>query len=291
MNVHHKTGRPPALSTEEEDEIIDRITENPFLTAVGIGREYGVSDHVISALFRRHGLKCRTAAHTLRLTPEQRINRIAFCEVMLEQWDEDRLESIIFSDEKMFCTEVQRRTNVYRPDNTRHEPKYLKVKDRSGRKSNNYWGAIGIEGPVTHLVWIEGPFIWQTYRTILNRYVIPMMNRFEDDGAPRIFMQDNASQHTAGEIMALFSRQRFQLMEWPPKSPDINPIENVWADMEEDWPVIVPWTNDALDDVVQERWNAQRNDPRKFFLSRHESEIILSLIPFKWILIFLFQFC
>lgn len=104
--------------------------------------------------FHRHGLDCRMAAHTLRLTPEQRINRIAFCEVMLEQWDENGLDSIVFTDEKMFCTDVERRSKVWRPWNTRYHPEYLKEQDRSGRLSNMYWSAIGAEGPLTYIVQI-----------------------------------------------------------------------------------------------------------------------------------------
>lgn len=76
---------------EQEADIIDRIKENPFLTARGFAREFGVSDHTISSLFRRHGLRCRIAANEVRLTPEHRIYRIAFCQKILEEWDDHKL--------------------------------------------------------------------------------------------------------------------------------------------------------------------------------------------------------
>lgn len=273
LNALPRPGRPHVLNAQQEQDIIERIKEDPFLTAIGFAREYGVDDGVISALFRRHGIKCRTAASELRFTEEHRINRIAFCEIILEQWDEDKLSSIIFSDEKTFCTDVSWRSKVYRPDNTRYDHEYLKVNDRSGRITNNYWGAIGYDGPVTPLVTINGRFDARKYMAILRAHVIPVMDGFEDDGAPRIFMQDNCPVHKAAVVMALFSRQRFQLMDWPAKSPDLNPIENVWAKMEYGWPTIHPRTTENLHDVVQQRWREMSANQRNFLLleKRHQN--------------------
>lgn len=253
------------MSPEQKNNIIERITENPFLTAVGFAREFGVHVSVISSLLSRHGLHCQTAASELRLTPEHRINRIAFCQVLLEEWDDNKLNSIIFSDEKTFCTDVSWRSKVYRPINTRYEPEYVKLADQSGRITNNYWGAIGSEGPVTPIVRIVGRFNSKRYKRILRTNVIPMMNNFEQERTPRIFMQDNSPVHTSATVMALFSRKRFELMDWPPKSPDLNPIENVWSKMEYGWPQIHPRNEENLHAVVEERWNALGADAGKFF--------------------------
>lgn len=255
------------MSAEQEADIIERLTENPFLTAVGFAREFGVGANAISAIIRRHGLKCQIAAHRLRLNEEHRINRIAFCQTVLEQWDEDKLQSNVFSDEKCFCTDVSWRANVYRPENSRHDPKYMQVVDQSGRITNNYWGAIGYDGPVTPLVRIDGRFNSNGYMRLLRTHVVPMMNRFEDDGSPRIFMQDNSPIHKSAAVMAFFSRQRFELLDWPAKSPDLNPIENVWSRMEVGWPQIYPRTAENLHAVVQERWDAQ-SPGRKFILKK-----------------------
>lgn len=242
------------MNALEEVDIILRIQENPFLTAVDFAREFGVARGTINSLFLRHGIKCRTAATTLRLTEEHRINRLAFCQILLQQWQEDDLESIIFTDEKTFCTDVSWRTKVYRPDNTRYHFEYMKVEDQSGHVSQNYWGAIGIEGPLTPLVPIIGRFNSARYRQILQRHIVPLMHTFQANDLPRIFMQDNCPAHTSDAIMQYLDRQNIPVMAWPPKSPDLNPIENVWAEITRNWPNMHQRNAQALDVEVQQRW-------------------------------------
>ena len=47
-----------------------------------------------------------------------------------------------------------------------------------------------------------------------------------------VFMYDNAPSYAANATTKLFSKKGIsvsKLMQWPPASPDLNPIENVWA--------------------------------------------------------------
>lgn len=254
-------GRPKSLSSAQEEEILELFQNQPFSTVASIARRYNVSHHVIKRLLKKDGIRCRRAACQAKLTDAQKVDRIAFCEDMLENWDNRRLKTIIFTDEKTFSTDVSWRKNVYRPINTRYHPNYTQTTRVSGRISDAFWGFITADGP-GELIHIDSRFTALQYMNIIENHVFPMMDAFNE---PHVYMHDNAPVHTANAVTNLLNSYPVDVLHWPPYSPDLNPIENVWSTVTRNWPDFDRRDHNILREVIQQRWNRLRNMPRNKF--------------------------
>ncbi len=63
----------------------------------------------------------------------------------------------------------------------------------------------------------------QAYCAVLDEHLLTVFD------ADSIFMHDNAQIHTAKLTKKWLEDNHVEVMEWPPYSPDLNPIENLWS--------------------------------------------------------------
>lgn len=70
--------------------------------------------------------------------------------------------------------------------------------------------------------------------------------------------EDHSPVHKSAYIQQRLSSIGVNVMDWPPRAADMNPMENMWAEvartLTENWPRNQPTTANALWDCVLEAW-------------------------------------
>jgi hypothetical protein len=146
---------------------------------------------------------------------------------------------------------------VYRRDGTRFNPDHVQVTDRSGRKTVAVWAWFSASGP-GDFVRINGKLNAEKYLEILGDTLLPSIHiRF-----PRIrvkFIQDKSPIHGENIIKSWFAyNPDIELLPWPAKGADINPIENVWGDIIKDSAYFRPGTDDEVFQKAHSIWEGYR---------------------------------
>ncbi|CAH1366604.1 unnamed protein product, partial [Tenebrio molitor] len=118
------------------------------------------------------------------------------------------------------------------------------------------WGAICF-GSRSRLVFIQGNLTAIRYvQEVLRPVVVPYFRRVNN----ALFQQDNARPHIANVSRDFLDDSQVDLLPWPPRSPDLSPIEHVW-------------------DLMGRRLTNLHNPPLTLAALRHEIQVAWDSVP------------
>lgn len=157
-----------------------------------------------------------------------------------EEYD---LTRIIYTDESLFQISTDGVVYWKRPGE-----EALVVESKQFPESVMVWGGVFWEGR-TEIQFIEGTINAQKYQEILSKGLLePYLI------ANRHVLQDRATVHTAESTEQFADTKGIELINLPPHSPDLNPIESVWGWMKHKINEQLPKTKEELKQLVQRYW-------------------------------------
>lgn len=201
-----------------------------------------------------------------------------------------KIDSFIFSDEKKFMSNSNSKTEYVtrKMKSNAYEEKFMQFDHPENNNSNlNIWSYIGSFGKGELFVaenikcWnsdgskqpgvtardlkLNRGFDGKSYLHLIKYRALPLIEK-KIKASELIFVQDNASIHKMNKnnpneisVYDLFEKKKITVEEWPPKSPDLNPIENCWALLEAE-------KNSRIDNLIINKKPLPKNKKEMFEL-------------------------
>ena len=76
-----------------------------------------------------------------------------------------------------------------------------------------------------------------------------------------IFMHDGAPCHQSKKTLTYLHRKKVCLLcDWPPQSPDLNPLENLWRILKRNVSIGNPANKEDIWNLIMDEWNINPYD-------------------------------
>lgn len=215
------------------------------------GRGHRTSRSSVLRFLKHQGLSAFKPGRKFGVSSLHRARRLAFA----RRYRREDFTRWVFSDEShiyLVPPPNPQNDRVWAQDRAEIQPA---LRTHSSGGSLSVWGAVSHFGK-TKLYFYEGRLNSAAYVGLLRR-ALPDIKRISG-GDPFVFMQDNAPCH-ASAVSQAFLRENLPNFlpksKWPASSPDLNPIENIWALLKAKTYEKSPRTLAELKEAVEKSWS------------------------------------
>lgn len=235
-DVGKSPGRPPVLSARDINQLVRTASADRNCSVRKLANQiphvHGVhvSSSTVYKALKKKGFMARVCRKKPLLSAINKKKRKEWSD-LYASWGYDKWSQVVFSDES--------KINMYGCDGRKYRwgrsKKHLKktaIKEtlKYGGGSIMIWGCITRDGP-GELIKIDGIMNADKYIKILEKGLFDTVPAEGFKGGHWKFQHDNDPKHTAGDTKTWLAKCHVETIQWPPQSPDMNPIEHVWQEV------------------------------------------------------------
>ncbi|KAI1007552.1 hypothetical protein K3495_g672 [Podosphaera aphanis] len=258
-------GRLPALSYEDVDKIEDFLTASPegrrmssLELASGPFQNLGVSEFMIQNELKKRGYGRGPSFKKPFLSEVNKRKCLEWAEAH-KDWTGGDWMNILWTDGTWVTGGRHKRDWVTRKIGEEVDINCVTEKLRKDL-GWMFWGCIAGTEQGASLFWEKewGTITSDTY----SQRIVPLIHGMVSMKSQLSVMQDNAPAHASAATMNELRERSITTINWPPFSPDLNPIEHVWGGMKDYIQYHYPRldggrqrSHDELRDTVKEAWD------------------------------------
>jgi transposase len=279
--VQKPPGAQPKISDQKIQEIINWFTghydrRTSRLKAIREHFNLDCCDNTLLAAFARNGYHYHVPDCKPFLSKANKLKRFAFS---IENWDRtvNYWRKGFYTDETIVRTDLLRRQRLLRKRGERRRLDCIQFTFHSGYKSIMAWAVIGYnyKSPL-YFISYEGEGRGFNQQKYTDQILLgPLKELFEQPG-DFFCVEDNSKVHgktdtkrNRGLCNAVRVECHIYSINWPPGSPDLNPIENIWRVLKQRLRNRKPhggWTLCDLKEAMVNIWN---NEISVELINRH----------------------